>query len=104
MCVRPTSVPRTEVYIQTVFLGDKEWGNEKMIGVANSMFNVYRDTPYLVVEVHEHGGWWLQYARINGVTTVVGSANDMACYPDHVKNYHAEIRGMRTTMLPTIRR
>lgn len=106
MCaINATVVPSmTEVYIQPVRMGAKEWGSNVMIGIANELFTLHRDTPYLVVEVWEHGGWWLQFARLNGITTVVGTANDGAVFTDNVSQFHREIRSMKTVMLPLLTR
>lgn len=37
--------------------------------------------------VHEHGGWWLMYARVDSDVVCVGSANDQAVYPEHVRRW-----------------
>lgn len=105
MCAITAEAPSlTEVYILPVKMGDKEWGIANMIKIADEQLNLHRDTPYLVVEVIEHAGWWLQFAKINSRTTIVGSANDAADYPDVVIQFHREIRELNTVMLPTITR
>ena len=52
----------------------------------------------VLVEVWEHGGWWLQF---NGAGQRVGSANDAASWPKNVRDWwekfgKAEISGSET--------
>jgi hypothetical protein len=66
-------------------LADNEWGNQIMREVAEQWFARHPDCAFL--EVREHAGWWLAFARTPypGSTghECIGSANDMACFrPD----------------------
>jgi hypothetical protein len=56
-----------------VYLGPKEWENELMCQVAREAFAA--DLSLDVVQVNEHGGWFLTYLRD---CTIVGTANDQA--------------------------
>ena len=56
-----------------VFLGPKEYGSDLMKRVAMEHFR--KEENLDVVEVHEHGGWYLAYL-CDG--TIVGTANDTA--------------------------
>ena len=56
-----------------IYLGPKEWGNELMCQVAREAFA--NDTSLDVVQVNEHGGWYLTFLRDG---TIVGTANDQA--------------------------
>jgi hypothetical protein len=56
-----------------IYLGPREWANELMCQVAREAFAA--DTTLDVVQVNEHGGWFLTYLRDG---TIVGTANDQA--------------------------
>lgn len=89
--------------IQEVHLAADEWGNSLMREIAVELINQqYND--FYVVEVHEHGGWWLQFARFNGEVMCVGSANDSAQFTHPIRKFHRMIRKMPTVQLPAIRR
>lgn len=59
-----------------VHLADHEWGNELMEKVAMETFDAYPHLDPIVVEVYEHGGWYLTWARHDGRVFTVGTAND----------------------------
>lgn len=54
--------------------------------LASEVFKEYPGAS--VVHVQEHGGWWLEFAVINGRMRVIGTANDRARFPEEV----AELR------------
>jgi hypothetical protein len=86
-----------------IFLADGEYGNEKMKQVASEAFakRPEEQGKVLVVEVHEHAGWYLTYLRDG---TIVGTANDMASFSDEAKRFHAAAKGATYEYLPSIRR
>lgn len=63
-----------------VHLADNEWSNTIMREVAQEWFKAHPDCQF--VEVREHAGWWLGFARTPFPGSVgiecIGSANDMA--------------------------
>lgn len=93
---KPTEAKPEAKYL-CVHLGDKEWGNETMARVAAEHFAA--DPSLTVVEVYEHGGWFLQYRRDG---RIVGTANDMARFDADIDVWRTTPRNW--THLPTIRR
>ena len=75
---------------QLIFMADDEWGNELMREIAETAIAQWRGPGELVVEVWEHGGWHLTFARINGVTTCVSSANDCAQFDQKIKQFWSD--------------
>lgn len=71
-----------------VWLADNEYGNPLMNRVAEEFLCDHPEVD--VVEVIEHAGWWMRYARLNGRVVVIGSANDQAVYPDEVQELRRE--------------
>ncbi len=65
-----------------IFLGAREWGNDLMRQVARDAFDA--DLSLDVVQVHEHGGWYLTFLRDG---TVVGTANDLAQLDDKAREF-----------------
>ncbi len=96
-----------KLFLQTVHLAADEWNNEIMLEVATELLNkppqMEKDDIY-VVEVYEHGGWWLQYAKIDSEIIVVGTANDAAVMPHKAKHLQERARGAESVYLPAIRR
>ena len=62
-----------------VIMADDEWGNRLMDEIARDLFATRPDAEE--VEIQEHAGWFLRYARINGEIHTIGSANGSAIYP-----------------------
>lgn len=90
-----------------ICLAANEWGSELMSGIAASHFDTLppdTDEVVHIIEVNEHAGWRLAYARIGGKVEVVGSANDMAVYPSHVREFFNRIKGASWDYAPYIRR
>jgi GH15 family glucan-1,4-alpha-glucosidase len=56
-----------------IHCADNEWGNEVMLQLAKERFAA--DPTLDIVEVYEHGGWFLAWNRD---LVCVGTANDMA--------------------------
>ena len=71
-----------------IFLGPREWGNELMSQAASEAFA--DDTTLDVVEVNEHGGWYLTFLRDG---TIVGTANDQGHLNDRAKEFLKGIYG-----------
>ena len=91
-----TSDPQTTTFWLDVYLGDREWGNELMSKVARETLESHPDKPWLMVTVHEHGGWWLSYAykahqreagRLKVI--IVATANDTAVPNQDCVEWHA---------------
>lgn len=55
----------------------------------------------ILVEVWEHGGWWVAY---NKAGLCVGSANDAAHWSDEVRQWWDRYRGAEQVYLGTVRR
>lgn len=92
------------VYRVYIYLGAKEWNNELMRQVADQ-YAAQCDKRPLVVEVHEHAGWFLAYLYgapgiDNG--TICGTANDTASLAPAVVEFGKSIG--RIEILPEIRR
>ena len=90
----------------TIHLARGEYGNELMATVAGETL---RADLADIVTVHEHGGWWLQYARDHdGQILIVGTANDAAVQSHPQQRLrdrlNAEIRAGTPEWLPEIRR
>jgi hypothetical protein len=102
---------KTSPYVfQMIQLADNEWGNELMGAVAASAFVDNQEiADRLVVEVREHGGWYLIYAVVGGRMRVVGTANDAARFDQDVREFWQQVRqasagGVSPVYLPSIRR
>jgi hypothetical protein len=84
-----------------VFLGAKEYGNDKMRAVADQVaaqllppkeFSNQPDRDALLLNVHEHGGWFLQYFYdANNKGKIVGTANDTAQFDGETKALRARL-------------
>jgi hypothetical protein len=61
------------------------------------------DGPTLV-EVHEHGGWWLSYAWVDGRFTIVSTANDQWQAPPEIVEFWKRFNNARVEYRPAIRR
>lgn len=92
---------RPVAHLVVIHLADNEYGNEKMDEVAQEYFRKHPDIPNLIVDVREHGGWWLQYARCG---TVVGTANDAALFGPNGAKLRAQLATCRLEYLGSIRR
>ena len=74
----------------TVMMAAHEWSSTtSMEGIAKEQISLLPEEKrkWGVVVVHEHGGWWLAYAAIDGEVRCVGSANDAAVFPEDVKRW-----------------
>ena len=91
MLTHPNPVPllnRPVAATQYIYLAHDEWGGEVMDRVAAERFAEYEfDKELLLLEVHEHAGWFLAYAWIDGKPRCVSSANDAARFSDAVKEW-----------------
>jgi hypothetical protein len=91
-------------YHVCIYLADEEWGNGTMRMVADDYF---KENPQiadsLVVEVYEHGGWFLGFLADG---TTVATANDMALFQGKAAEFRKAIRAADTVWegLPYIRR
>jgi hypothetical protein len=86
------------VYEVAVHLGDNEWGSDLMMRVAAGVMGspAYAGKEPLVVTVHEHAGWWLQFAMVDGHLTIVGTANDRARFAGPGENFRLRCEKART--------
>lgn len=65
-----------KIRILPLHLARGEYGSELMRAVAREALD---NGEAEVVHVHEHGGWWLQFAAgPTGAPLIVGTANDAA--------------------------
>jgi hypothetical protein len=71
-----------------IYLGPKEYENELMCQVAREAFD--NDPSLDVVQVNEHGGWYLTYLRDG---TIIGTANDQARLHDKAMQFLRKIYG-----------
>jgi hypothetical protein len=94
------------VYALYIHLADNEWGNATMDELAREALEdpKHPDKQPLVVTVHEHAGWFLCYAKLDGEILVVGSANDGAAYYGKVAEFRARVRSARWENIGSIRR
>ncbi len=87
-----------------IYLAGNEWGNELMRKVADDFARDNAGRP-LIVEVHEHAGWYLAYlygAPHIDDGTICGTANDGASLSPAVVRFGRSIEKIET--LPEIRR
>lgn len=100
-----TTTTSNPVRCLTVHLAGNEWGNATMLRLATeALTSRKRPAGIEVVTVFEHGGWWLEYALVNGAVCVVNSANGGARFSPDVEKWHAERAGRKWESLGTIRR
>jgi hypothetical protein len=87
-----------------VQLAADEWASGGFMEKArDEYFAQYPESthPLMVVTVHEHGGWWLQYMRDG---TIVGTANDAAVLSVKATAFRELVKRIELQYLPTIRR
>lgn len=93
---------------QLIFMADDEWGNRLMQQIAETAIAEWRGPGELVVEVWEHGGWHLTFARINGRIDCVSSANESARFDDQIRqfwsDYNSASKWLKVDMVRAIRR
>lgn len=92
------------VYRVYIYLAADEWNNETMRRIADE-YAAQSDNRPLVVEVHEHAGWFLAYLYgAPGIDdgTVCGTANDAASLAPAVVEFGKSIGKVK--MLGDIRR
>jgi len=103
MCAEPQSRKAiTSFPLEYVYLASDEWGNEIMQQVADETLD-NMNHPLACVCVYEHAGWYLEYARFNGRTIIIGSANDQATFTEPANRFHALIRGLEVAVTTTRR-
>lgn len=95
----------TTVKCLTVYLAGNEWGNTVMLRLATeALTSRKRPAGIKVVTVFEHGGWWLEYAIVGGLVTVINSANGGARFSPEVEQWHRDRAGRKWESLGSIRR
>lgn len=101
-----TATERPVLYKLYIHLADDEWGNALMHRVAEEALSDprYEERQPLVVCVHEHAGWTLEFALLDGRVTVVSSANDLAVYHGDAARFREEFRDASVRFAGTIRR
>jgi hypothetical protein len=103
------------IYRVHVQMGPSEWaGNDdgrKMENIAREVFEQYRhlntEGSVVVVEVWEHGGWFLHFAEDENICDpliIVGTANDRAQLSERANALGRRFQGAKTEYLPSIRR
>lgn len=96
---------REPMKLQWIHLASDEWGSDLMDRIAKDYFDTYiGDKTRLVVEIHEHAGWFLAYGFIGGRVRTIGSANDSARFDEDVKAFWKKLEGGANAMIPSIRR
>jgi hypothetical protein len=92
------------VYRAYVYLANDEWGNDTMRRIADEYSRHHAERP-LVVEIHEHAGWFLAYLYgAAGIDdgTVCGTANDAGTLRQDVMEFGKTIGNVE--VLPETRR
>jgi len=103
MCAEPQARKAIMSFpMEYVYLADNEWGSDFMIKVAEDTLD-RMNHPLAAVCVYEHAGWYLEYARVDGRTVCIGTANDMAKLSEPALRYHALIRGLEVKVTSTRR-
>lgn len=94
------------VRIQVVQMADDEWSSQEIGGIMDRIAKeiLTGKNPPNIVTVQEHGGWFLQYAMIDGKIEIVGTANGSAFFTDRIKEYRESIFNAKFTYLPRIER
>lgn len=91
-------------YFLRIHLADNEYGSTLMRTIAEEILSSHPHKERLVVNVYEHGGWWLEYALVGGEVKIVGSANDRAQWSEPVRAWWEWWNKCKAEYLPTIRR
>jgi hypothetical protein len=90
-----------------VFMASDEWGNELLHKLAAEYLAQHLDKPNLVVSVHEHGGWYLDFTHAkpgsNG-PILVGTANDTATPSPERRRFWERVNGLPEVYVDSIRR
>lgn len=86
-------VVKHPLYTFWVWLGDNEWGNDKMREVAKEVFARYPGHTPMIVEVSEHGGWHLHFNRDGEIvrSASTGLCND--AFWKSVEGHELEVIG-----------
>ncbi len=70
-----------------------------MRGAAQEVLDAHADKDHLIVEVVEHGGWYLSFNRS---MVTIGTANDMARLSDEAHAYGELLRDAEWHYLPEV--
>ena len=104
------------VYRIWLNMASDEWagheGGRIMERLAREQLDLHPDkfTPesIVIVEVYEHGGWWLHYTlhpdNPTGPLLIVGTANDSGKLSPVVERIGQRFRGARTEWLDRVNR
>jgi len=89
-----------------IFLADREWGNDKMLAAATEEYAKMPPKTEALMNVHEHGGWWLQFYFNPGYPKgiVVGTANDAARFSPEVEKIRGRLANAEFEELGEVRR
>lgn len=93
-----------KVYHRIIKLAKDEWGSPLMEQVAAAELDRRPESDVYVVEVWEHAGWHLAYAKLHGKVVCVASANGSAVFSPEVREFHRQIREAEWVYLPAIDR
>lgn len=99
--------PRFVVHHIVVQMGTGEWDNgELMQDIAKEQIKLHHDKA-IVVSVHEHGGWFLQFVAHPdqaGDVMVVGTANDTATWRPPQIEMRRFLRESDWVYMPSVKR
>lgn len=97
-----------KAYKTFIYLNDREWGNSKMEQAAIEYATSHPEKRPLICNVHEHGGWWLQYYFNDSLhrckPIVVGTANDSAKFDAYVNELRRQLGEMMFEPFEEVRR
>lgn len=77
---------------KTIYMADTEWSSHEHYDIMPRLAReaLAADDTLDFIKVYEHGGWWLSFNRAGHV---VASANDMAKFPDAVRQWWDQFDG-----------
>ncbi len=78
--------------------------NCDMRKLAEEQFALHPEVENLIVEVYEHGGWWLGFAKDDGQIIIVSTANDMATVNPARRRFWDRCRHMPPKVVANINR
>lgn len=86
------------VYYQPVYMAENEYDRGRLMDkIAESILAApENEGKTMIVCVHEHAGWFLDYAMVDGMPRIVGTANDQVAFPPEVRAWSATIRAGMT--------
>lgn len=89
------------LYTFWVWMGDTEYGNDKMAAAAKEVFAAHPGHEPMMVEVTEHAGWRLAFNRAG---VIVDTANDGASLSQEAKDWWKSVEGHEREVVGSLRR